>query len=107
MAAFCAATTAGSFAVPPIPTIILVPASGQAVGVIERRVADRTAAGDHVVHLDEHAEVLGVDAGGEVDVGLDVILERVNYFEQHSGPLRPSDSEFGCLTHQPSRSILV
>jgi hypothetical protein len=57
--------------------LILVPASGQAVGVIERRVADRTAAGDHVVHLDEHVGVLGVDAGGEVDVGPDVIFERV------------------------------
>ena len=32
---------------------VLVPASGQAVGVVERRVADGTAAGDHVVHLDE------------------------------------------------------
>jgi hypothetical protein len=41
---------------------VLVPASGQAVGVIKRRVADRTAAGDHVVHLDEHAGVFGVDA---------------------------------------------
>jgi hypothetical protein len=55
MAAFCAATTAGPFAVPPILTLILVPASGQAVGIIEQRVADRAAAGDHVVHLDEHA----------------------------------------------------
>ena len=47
------------------------------MGVIERRVADRTAAGDHVVHLDEHTGVLGMDPGGEDDVSPDVILERV------------------------------
>lgn len=39
-------------------------------------MADRIAAGDHVVHLDEHVRVLGVDAGGEVDVSPDVIFER-------------------------------
>jgi hypothetical protein len=38
------------------------PSLRAAVGVIERRVAERTAAGDHVMHLGEHAGVLGVDA---------------------------------------------
>ncbi len=47
-------------------------------------MADGTSASDHVLHLDEHAGILGMDTGGEVDAGPDVILERVRDFSAAS-----------------------